>query len=67
MLRRTWIDLDLDLFESAREILGTTTTTDTVHGALDEIVKRQRLRELADEGFDDLTPEALTELRRRRG
>jgi hypothetical protein len=67
MLRRTWIYLDVDLLESARAILGTTRTTDTVHGALAEIVTRHGLRELADEGFDDLTPEALAELRRTRG
>jgi Arc/MetJ family transcription regulator len=62
--RRTSLNLDLDLVAEAREVLGTNGTTETVHRALAEVVRRERLRRLAEETFDDLTPEALTELRR---
>lgn len=38
-------------------------TADTVHRALTEVIRRQRLRELADERFEDLTSESQAELR----
>ena len=66
MVRRTSINLQVYLVAEAREVLGTTTTTDTIHRALEEVVRREKLRQLADERFDDLTPEALEELRRPR-
>jgi Arc/MetJ family transcription regulator len=43
MRTHTTIDLDRDLVDAARSILGTTTTTETIHAALAEIVHR-RLR-----------------------
>lgn len=64
MIKRTSLNLDLDLVADAREVLGTSGTTDTVHRALREVVRRERLRRLAAETFEDLTPEALEELRR---
>ena len=66
MVKRTSLNLDLDRVAQARKVLGTKNTTDTIHRALDEVVRRERLRALADERFDDLTPEALERLRRRR-
>ena len=42
MRRHTTIDLDADLVRDAREVLGTATTTDTVHAALAEVVRRHR-------------------------
>jgi Arc/MetJ family transcription regulator len=42
MRRHTTIDLDRDLVDAARSILGTTTTTETIHAALAEIVHRRR-------------------------
>jgi Arc/MetJ family transcription regulator len=42
MRRHTTIDLDRDLVDAARSILGTTTTTETIHAALAEIVRRRR-------------------------
>ena len=54
MRRHTTIDLDRELVDEARQILGTSTTTDTVHAALAEVVRgRRRL------GLLDLRP-ALT-------
>ena len=64
MVRRTSLNLDFELVEQARSVLGTNGTTETVHKALAEVVRQQRLRELADERFPDLTPEALEDLRR---
>ena len=36
------IDLDAELVGEAREVLGTTTTTETIHAALEEIVRGRR-------------------------
>jgi Arc/MetJ family transcription regulator len=66
VVRRTSLNLDLDLVAQARQVLGTRGTTDTVHRALEEVIRREKLRALAGERFDDLTPEALAELRRTR-
>jgi hypothetical protein len=58
------MNLDLELVAAARDALGTRGTTETVHAALADVVRRKRLRELAQERFDDLTASALAELRR---
>jgi Arc/MetJ family transcription regulator len=63
MIKRTSLNLDLDLVGQAREVLGSNGTTDTVHRALEDVVRREKLRLLADETFEDLTPEALERLR----
>jgi len=41
MRKHTTIDLDADLVGEARQVLGTTTTTDTVHAALADVVRRR--------------------------
>jgi len=66
MVKRTSLNLELDLVDQARRVLGTQGTTETIHKALEEVVRQERLRALANETFDDLTPEALRELRRPR-
>jgi hypothetical protein len=66
VVRRTSLNLDFELVEQARTVLGTNGTTETVHRALAEVVRQHHLRELADERFEDLTPEVLAELRRTR-
>jgi len=66
VIKRTSLNLDLDLVAEARAVLGTSGTTDTVTRALQETVRREKLRALAAETFEDLTPEALAELRRTR-
>jgi hypothetical protein len=55
---------DLDLVAEAREILGTKTTTETVHTALREAVRRKRLERLTERTFDHMPPGWLNELRR---
>jgi len=66
MVKRTSLNLDVDLVAQAREVLGSNGTTDTIHRALEDVVRRERLRRLAAEPFEDLTPKALAELRKPR-
>jgi Arc/MetJ family transcription regulator len=42
MRRHTTIDLDTDLVGEARAVLGTRTTSETVHAALAEVVRQRR-------------------------
>lgn len=58
--------LDSTLLAEAQAILGTRSPTETVRRALEEVVRRGRLRALAEHTFEDLTPEMLAELRRTR-
>jgi Arc/MetJ family transcription regulator len=51
MRKHTTIDLDMDLIREASTVLGTSRVTDTVHAALDDVVRR-RLRM----GLVDFTP-----------
>jgi Arc/MetJ family transcription regulator len=67
MVRRTNINLDMDLVDEAARELGTRRTTDTVHQALREVVARARRARLAQRDFEDLTPEALEAMRRPAG
>ena len=46
-VRRTSLNLNLELVERAKVELGTSTTTDTVHRALDEVVRRAALERLS--------------------
>ena len=63
MIKRTSLNLDLDLVSRARDVLDTRTTTETIHRALDEVITREALRKLA-EWRPDYTLEELDELRR---
>jgi Arc/MetJ family transcription regulator len=67
MVRRTNINLDMDLVERAASELGTRRTTDTVHQALREVVARARRKRLAERDFEDLTPAAVEQMRRPAG
>jgi Arc/MetJ family transcription regulator len=64
VIKRTSINLDLDLVAQAREILGTNNTTDTVHTALRDAVRRERLKRLTEMRFDHMPDGWLDELRR---
>ena len=48
MRKHTTIDLDTDLVQAAAEALGTTRTTDTVHAALSEVVRRRQRMAITD-------------------
>jgi hypothetical protein len=66
MVKRTSLNLDLVLVAEARSVLHTRGTTDTIHRALEDVVRRDRLQALTERTFEDLTPEALAKLRRTR-
>ena len=66
MVKRTTINLDSDLVTEAREVLKTGNTTDTVHGALREVVRRDRLQRLTEWELEDLTLKGIKEMQRSR-
>jgi Arc/MetJ family transcription regulator len=51
VVKRTSLNLDLELVGKAREVLGSNGTTDTVHRALEEVVRQEKLRRLAEYDF----------------
>jgi Arc/MetJ family transcription regulator len=67
VVRRTNINLDMDLVSDAARELGTQRTTDTVHHALREAVAGAPRARLAGGDFEDLTPAALEAMRRAPG
>jgi Arc/MetJ family transcription regulator len=64
VIKRTSINLDLDLVAQAREVLGAKNTTDTVHTALRETVRRRLLERLSKRRFDHMPDEWWDELER---
>lgn len=48
MRRHTTIDLDRELVAAARKVLGTTTTTETIHAALADVVRGRRRMAILD-------------------
>ena len=48
MRRHTTIDIDMELVREAGVALGTTRMTETVHAALEEVVRRRRLLTLLE-------------------
>lgn len=66
VVKRTNINLDMDLVQQAAQALGTRRTTDTVHEALRDVIARARRTRLAQRDFEDLTPESLEAMRRPR-
>jgi len=59
MVKRTSMNVDLDLVREAQEVLGTQGTTETVHAALREIVRRRRLERLLKHDFSNLDVEEI--------
>ncbi len=51
-VRKTSFEVDFDKLEAARELLGTRTLTETVDAALEEVVRREKRRELVDLLFE---------------
>ena len=47
VVKRTNINLDMDLVQQAAQALGTRRTTDTVHAALRDVIARARRTRLA--------------------
>lgn len=48
MRKHTTVDLDTDLVQEAAEALGTTRTTDTIHAALSDVVRRRQRMTIVD-------------------
>ncbi|HSZ13274.1 MAG TPA: type II toxin-antitoxin system VapB family antitoxin [Solirubrobacteraceae bacterium] len=65
-VKRTTINLDSELVADAREVLHTRNTTDTVHDALRDVVRRERLKRLGEWDLGGMTLEDLKEMRRSR-
>jgi Arc/MetJ family transcription regulator len=65
MVKRTTINLDMELVAQAREVLEAENTTETVHAALRDVVRRDRLRRLSQRKWG-FTLEELKEMRRSR-
>jgi hypothetical protein len=47
-IRRTSLNLDFELVDQAKRLLGTSGTTDTVHRALADVVRRERIRRMLE-------------------
>lgn len=52
VIKRTSVNLDLELVGEAKAVLGTVETTETIHRALREVVRQQRIRRLLSRRFD---------------
>ena len=65
MRKHTTIDLDQELVNAAAIVLGTTRTTDTIHAALSDVVRRRRRQGLFDVP-NDLDLGALAAIRSHR-
>jgi hypothetical protein len=62
VIRRTSLNLNLDLLEQARQELGTRGTTETIHRALDEVVRRAALERLSKwRPFDGPPPDGFAD------
>lgn len=66
MIKRTSLNLNFDLVEQARGVLHTSTTTETVHRALEDVIQRDALRRLAEWDLGGLTLEDLERMRQPR-
>ena len=62
VVKRTSLNLDLDLVAEAKQVLDTRETTQTIHRALEEVVRQARLRRLLAHRFE-MTNEELKQLR----
>lgn len=65
-MKHTSLYLEERLLAEAGATLGTTGPTATVRAALEDVVRRRKLRELAAWDLDGLTPERLADLRQTR-
>ena len=48
MRKHTTIDVDVDLLEQAGRVLGTSRTIDTIHAALEDVIRRRRRMAIVD-------------------
>lgn len=64
--KHTTLNLDMDLVREAQRVLGTRKATETIHRALEDVIAREKRRQLLEMGVGDLSPERLEEMRRNR-
>lgn len=64
--KRTTINLDRDLLDEASGVLGTSGITDTVHAAMNDVVRRRKLEALTKLELPDLDWETIKAMRRPR-
>ncbi len=64
MIKRTSLNLDLDLVAQARDVLDTRTTTETIHRALEEVVRQEALKRLTEWDLGGMTLADLEGIRR---
>jgi Arc/MetJ family transcription regulator len=62
MIKRTSLNLDLELVAQARDVLDTHTTTETIHRALDHVIRQEALKRLVDRRTE-VTLDEITRLR----
>lgn len=60
------MNLDVDLLDEAADVLGTSRMTDTVHAAMNDVVRRRKLEALTRLEFPDLDWETVKKMRRPR-
>ena len=65
-MKRTTMNLDVDLLEEAADALGTSRMTETVHAAMSDVVRRRKLEALTRLEFPDLDWETVKRMRRPR-
>ncbi len=65
-VERTTINLDRDLVDDASDVLGTSRMTDTIHAAMEDVIRRRRLELVTELEFPDLTLESIKDMRRPR-
>ena len=69
-IHRTTVTVEINAYEQAREALGTRGYTDTINGALREVVRRSALQRAADlvrgGKLNLITPHEVAELRKPR-
>lgn len=70
LTHRTTIDIDIEAFEEARQVLGTSGYKETINESLRAVSRSERLRRgaalIRSGELDLLTPEELAEKRRPR-
>lgn len=64
--RRVTLNVDEEYLREAGEALGTSSMTETINRSLEETVNHKRRMWLAEHRFEDLTLEALREMRKPR-
>jgi len=66
MTKHTTLNLDHQLVDRAKAALGTSTTTETLHRALEEVINMDRRRRLLEFDLSELSREGVDTMRKPR-